>query len=180
LEQNIQIEVFKMEHGVFEQIIYLMAVIFSGGLIAFLYDILRASRKIFKQGVITVNLEDIIFCVLCGLIIFSVTFYYNSGEIRLGTFFGAGLGAFVYFWILRNNIVKILVMCADILSKFSKYVFKILMFPLIFCLRLFKRPVNIIFWYAGGRIKKIKSIIKVNTYKNLKKWKILKLFMRKQ
>ena len=92
-----------MEQGITEQLEFLSAVFCSGILFGFLYDILRAKRRLFKASGVFVNFEDILFCLICGSILLLVIFYLNSADVRISAFIGAGAGAFLYFYILKNN-----------------------------------------------------------------------------
>lgn len=168
-----------MEQGVSKQLIYLCAVIITGILSGFLYDILRAKRRLVKSGKICINFEDVLFLIICGGIMLFVTYFYNSGEIRISSFLGMVLGAGLYFFILRNRMVNLLVKIILYIKKFIILVIKIIFFPIRIILRLFRKPVYIFCWVVGGKFKRFKTIIRVNFLKILHKVKILNIFAKK-
>lgn len=168
-----------MEQGVSNQLVYLSAVILTGILSGFIYDILRAKRRLVKSGKICINLEDVFFLIICGGIMLFVTYFYNSGEIRFSSFFGMIFGIGVYFFILRNRMVNLLVKIILYVRKFIMLVIKIIFIPMRIILRLFKKPVYIFCWVVGGRIRRFKTIIRINLFKIMHRVKILNIFTKK-
>ena len=169
-----------MEQGITEQLKFLAAVFASGILFGFFYDVLRAKRKLFNSTGFSVNLEDILFCIICGGILLVVIFYLNSAKVRLSAFFGAGAGIVLYFYLLKNKMVKLLVKTAVFMEKIIFRILKVILFPLKILIRLFKKPVCIIYWHAGSKMKKLKSISKVNLHKLGKKAVLFNLFIKKR
>ncbi len=168
-----------MEQGVSKQLIYLSAIILTGILSGFLYDVLRAKRRLVKSGKVCINLEDILFLIICGVIMLFVTYFYNSGEIRISSFFGMIFGTGMYFLILRNRMVNLLVKIILYVKKLIILVVKIVFFPIRIILRLFKKPVYIFCWVVGGKFRRFKTIIRVNFFKILQRAKILNIFTKK-
>lgn len=169
-----------MEQGITEQLKFLSAVFISGILFGFLYDVLRAKRKLFKTTGFSVNFEDILFCVICGSTLLVVIFYFNSAKIRISAFLDAGAGVLLYFYILKNKMVKFLVRTAIFTEKIVAGVLKVILFPVKIIIRLFKKPVCIIYWHVGSKMKKIKSILKVNLHKLGEKARLFNLFIKKR
>ncbi len=168
-----------MQDGTFFEIRFLLAVYLSGMLCGFVYDFLRARRKLLNLGNIYVNIEDIIYCLFTGIIFLIVTFFLNNAQIRLSGFLGLFVGEFTYFFILRNRMRNFLVFVFGKIFKILLFTLKILLLPIILLNRLLKRPVGIVVWYAGGKIKIAKS--KFSTIKNLAKnrCKIANIFIKK-
>ena len=168
-----------MVHGINEQIKYIIATFLTGLIIGFLYDFLRARRKLINFGNICVNIEDILFCVSSGFLFLTITFYFNSGDIRIGGFFCVFLGILSYFFVLRNRMVNLIVVVTVYFKKLLTSILKIIAFPVKIVVRLFKKPIEIIIWYTGGGIKKTKRVVKTLIFKQKKLLSMLNLFIRK-
>lgn len=168
-----------MEQGVSNQLIYLSAVILTGILSGFIYDILRAKRKLVKSGRVCINIEDVFFLIICGGVMLFVTYFYNSGEIRISSFFAMIIGTGLYFLILRNRMVNFLVKIILYVKKFIIFVIKIIFIPVRIILRLFRKPVYIFCWVVGGRLRRFKTIIRINYLKIMHRAKILNIFTKK-
>ena len=169
-----------MQQGVSEQVIYLCIVFLNGILSGFLYDILRAKRKVFNVSKTGIIIEDILFCIICGGLVLYCTFRFNSGEVRVGAFFCIALGFSLYYLILRNRVLKVLVKAIIVIKKSIKFLLKTVLFPVKIIIRLFRKPACIIVWYAGSKYKRFKSIFRVNINKLKKRAYICNLFMKKR
>ena len=169
-----------MQNGIEEQIRFLIAVFLSGMLCGLVYDVFRARRKLLRLSNIYVNAEDVIFLIITGIIFLAVTFYLNSGVIRVSGFFGLRSGELVYFLLFRNHVRNFLIFLAKKIYKLLIIILRILFLPIKIIIRLFKKPVYIAAWYAGGRIKKTKS--KLRIFKNIIKnrIKLINLFVKKK
>ena len=169
-----------MQQGLNEQVVYLCIVFLNGILSGFLYDILRAKRKVFKVSKTGIIIEDILFCVICGGISLYFTFHFNSGEIRAGAFFCIGLGFMLYYLIIRNKALNVLVKAILIIKKLIRFLLKTVLFPVKIIVRLFRKPACVIVWYAGGKYKRLRSIFRVNINKLKKRAYICNLFIKKR
>lgn len=169
-----------MIQGIEKQIIYLLAVFICGAVSGLFYDALRAKRRLSKPSDTLVNIEDIFFLLLCGIIILAATYRFNSGEIRAGTVIGAASGFFVYYFVFKNSIMLLLVKLFKILIRLAVFILRLLFFPLKLTNRLLKKPVCVIVWYAGGKYKKVKSILGINLHKMKKRIYINRLFTKRK
>lgn len=169
-----------MVHGTQEQLSFLLGTIGAGLLCSLFYDIIRVRRKLINLGNLCVNIEDVFFCIFTGIVFLFVTFYLNSGIIRISGLSGIIIGEIFYFVILRNKVRNLLIFLVKLLVKFISLILNILIFPFKLIRHIFKRPVCIAIWYVGGKFKKIKSKLKliIDSLKN--KAKIISLFTGKR
>ena len=83
-----------------------------GMLITASYEILRILRRVIKHGDIWVGIQDFLFWVISGMIMFAMIFRCNDGVVRGYIFIAFLIGAYLYhqsisFWIVKY-ISKIL------------------------------------------------------------------------
>ena len=65
--------------------------ILIGILIGLIFDIFRVSRQFFKTSNIITYIEDAVFWILIGLVLFISIFKLNNGELRAYIFLGVVL-----------------------------------------------------------------------------------------
>ena len=75
---------------------FFLAMVVFGAAAALVYDMLRVLRRLRKQSLFTVSLQDFVYWFATGLVAFRVIYRYNAGVLRLFVFVGAGLGAVLY------------------------------------------------------------------------------------
>lgn len=88
------------------------------------YDILRLFRRILPHGIVWVSIEDILYWLVAGIMIFLLLYYRNDGEFRFYIVFGIASGALLYYLLcgrflfrfLAGNIFK----CKKQLKKIVK------------------------------------------------------------
>lgn len=83
------------------------AIVLFGMVFALLYDILRVWRRIHKQSLFFVSLQDFVFWFFAGVSCFRLMYQYNSGTLRLFVPVGAGLGALLYRETIGLIFVKL-------------------------------------------------------------------------
>ena len=126
---------------------------------AFLYDILRASRRVARQSTFCVSVQDILFWVLCAVCTMLLVFRINYGEMRAFMFFGITVGAMVYYAVISPVFLKISMVAANTAAAFLK----LAAYPFACVIRVvkpkFKYFVNFVKKYLNFYIKygKIKS-----------------------
>lgn len=169
-----------MQYGVIEQIKFILIIFLSGMFCGLVYDMIRARRKLLDLGDIYVNIEDTIFCIFSGIVFLAVTFYLNSGVIRISGFFGIIFGEFLYFLLIRNKIRNFFIFLAKKINELLILIIKITLFPVKLFDRLLRRPVHIAVWYVGGRLRKVKYKFKSSGEKLKKHIKLISIFTRKR
>lgn len=94
------------------------------------YDIFRIFRRVIKHGSVLIAVEDYIFWVIWGILIFVFIFRFNNGEVRGYVFVSLITGAIIYTKsisiIVVNVISKILNFLINILLKKPVKVIKII------------------------------------------------------
>jgi spore cortex biosynthesis protein YabQ len=78
----------------------------SGIFIAFLYDIFRIKRKVVGSGKISILIEDFLYWLFAGIIIFITIFCGCNGILRGYIFIGIIFGVILYIVVLSKSIIK--------------------------------------------------------------------------
>lgn len=103
-----------------------------GIILSIFYDGLRILRRVFIHKKITMlAIEDIIFWMISGFIMFHVIFMVNDGIIRVFALMGFALGAAMYQYTISYYLVKYISKVAKYFKRMSiKIVLKIFINPL--------------------------------------------------
>ncbi len=141
-------------------IIFFAAALLAGVIIAFLYDLLRISRRIVPTGNSAVGLEDVLFFAAAAVILFYTAYLKNHGEIRWQGFLGCVLGASLYGILIRNRFVNLGTTLVKWLIKSALWLLKVVAFPVRLVLRALKKPIEIIAWYTGARLRRAKQVVR--------------------
>lgn len=149
-----------MYNTVQNEAIFFLACIVSGALIAFLYDIVRISRRLISVSDPIVNAQDIVFFALAALVLFYTAFTKNSGEVRLQGFLGGAIGVFGYAFLVRNRFVNLGEAVLKWLIKFIIWLLSTVAFPLRIIFRALKKPVVVVAWYTGQALKRARRVAK--------------------
>ncbi|MEE1013352.1 MAG: spore cortex biosynthesis protein YabQ [Clostridia bacterium] len=131
-----------------------------GGGLAFVYDVLRSGRRIAKNSVIRVNLEDMVFFLLAGVLLFFLAYDKNGGRLRWQGFLGTVLGVSIYYLIFRDSVVRAMVWVSQALMTLVLWLVKIFLFPVCIVYRILAKPFLIIGWYSKKGASKAGGIIK--------------------
>ncbi len=141
-------------------IIFFLAALVSGAVIAFLYDLIRISRRIHRIDTLAVGIQDIAFFIAAAIILFYAAYTKNSGEVRWQGFLGCFLGIGAYALVVRNRFVNLGTTLLKWLIKSALTLLRIIAFPVKIVLRAVKKPVEIIAWYTGLGLRRAKRITK--------------------
>lgn len=154
---------------------------FVAGIIsAFIYDLLRVSRRILGPGDGIVNLEDIIFLAVVAVIMFGAAYIKNSGEMRWQGFIGFGSGAGMYVALVKNRFLNVSTAIIKWLIKVVEKIIKILLFPIRLIFKIFKRPISVVMWYTGQGVRRAKRIARRGGDKLSLRFKNIGLMLRKK
>lgn len=134
--------------------------LFAGAAVAFIYDLLRVSRRILGPGDRVVNLQDILFLAAAAVIMFTAAYIKNSGEVRWHGFIGFGAGAVLYAVVVKNRFLNVSTVIIKWLVKITEKIIKILLFPIRLVFKIFKRPINVVIWYTGRGVRRAKRLVR--------------------
>lgn len=97
-----------------------------GGLVLLIYDLLRVIRRLIKHGSFWLAVEDLIFWIITGFLIFSMIYRQNNGIIRGYAVMGMTAGMLIYNIIVKDHLVNIIVKGIRIIIKPFAAVLKII------------------------------------------------------
>lgn len=123
---------------------FFLVSIFCGGMISLVYDGIRIFRRIIKHGGLLVALEDLIFWIGSGVMIFVMMYQQNNGIIRGFSIMGMMLGMIVYSKLFSRFIVK---GCTFVIRKGCSFIVQ--------TMALVLKPFLCVFGFAGRKTKKI-------------------------
>ena len=103
-------------------------------MITFIYDQIRIVRRVLPHGSVLVAIEDLLFWLFAGIVIFSLLYRMNAGTLRWFAVFGLATGMFFYKKIFRDFLVNFM---STVIRRILDIVVRILSIPLNFV----KRPV---------------------------------------
>lgn len=149
--------------------IFLLYALRMGIFITFLYDNLRAVRRVIPHNLFWISLEDLIFWIYCASQVFLLMYHESNGTLRWFAVLGALVGMMLYMRLISRHYVY----CASfILGKFCFVLVKIgrvMFFPLHKMSQALKKGLKRIFrkgYKLGGRLKK-----KLTSYRKMLKMK---------
>jgi len=128
----------------FEQLISFVYFILVGLVVSVIFDIFRILRKTTKTSDIVTNIQDILFCIITGIILLLSIFYFNKGELRLYIFIGIGIGITFYMIFISKYFIKINVAIINFIKKIIYWLFKPFIILLNFTKKMFLKPISFI------------------------------------
>lgn len=136
-----------------------------GGILMFVYDMLRILRRLVRHNTWWVDLEDFLFWVGSAIAIFSMLFRENDGYLRGFSIGGVVLGMLLYAATLSPLVVKasvfVLKKIAFVLTRPLVWVSRLLKIPL----RAIRRQGKKIMVFSKKRLKKIWKTVKIRLCK---------------
>lgn len=156
-----------------EQLISFGYFIIIGIVLSIIFDIFRILRRTIKTSDIITNIQDILFCIITGIIILFSLFYFNNGQLRMYVFLGIFIGIMIYMIFISKYFIKINV----IIINFIKKVVYLLMQPFIIILNFTKRlifkPISFIIinikCFTIKNLQKVKKVTKKDKKMLIKK-----------
>ncbi len=163
-----------LEVSITNQAFIFLSSVVAGLIVGFVFDIFRILRKVIKTSNIITYLEDILFWILVAIIIFTLVFVTNNGELRWYEFLGVALGVIFYQLVFSMYIIKISVKVIEIIKKIIISTLRILLFPFVFLYKQLRKPCrHFIHWTKKG-LKRVRMLFsrfmkKIKLYfKNIK------------
>ena len=120
--------------------------------LAFIYDLLRLSRRVIKTNDLVINIPDIVFLILSGLGAACTAYAVNNGQMRAYALLGTVLGFTAYRMIFKMRIVSLFEGLLNAAGRAVLFVCRILLMPVRFAVRVIGKPV---FVTLGSLTRKI-------------------------
>jgi len=111
------------------QIYYFLCAVISGLIVGLMIDGYRGVRYWSKPRGFVAAISDMLFWILCAIIIFIFFLYTNNGDFRYYTIVGMGLGIFLYFKLLSRGFLKIMRWFIYYMGKTIRFIWSVLIFP---------------------------------------------------
>ena len=92
-----------MSEGILLELQFFFRAFVWGILMMVLYDLIRIFRRLIRHSVLAVAVEDVLYWIVCGILIFRMLYLENSGAIR-----GFAIAAVVLGMILYLQFEKFL------------------------------------------------------------------------
>ena len=145
-----------------EQLISFIYFVIVGVVLSIIFDIFRILRRTIKTSDIVTNIQDILFCIITGMIILFSIFYFNNGELRLYVFLGVFIGITLYMIFISKYFIKINVAIINFIKKIIFFILKPFIFLLNFTKKLIFNPISfIIINVKGFTLKNLQKFKKV-------------------
>ncbi|KAB3531890.1 spore cortex biosynthesis protein YabQ [Alkaliphilus pronyensis] len=106
-----------------------LATIYGGILIAFIYQLYKIFRSIFKPKKLATTLQDAIFWTIITAVAFYVLIFSNQGDLRFYNFLGFLIGVLIYEHVLAKPINKGLNYILKIANEFLTDIWKLIIYP---------------------------------------------------
>jgi len=136
---------------------FLMTVL-AGFLTAFLFDLFRVLRRLFRHPNFLTQAEDVVFWILAILGVFYI-FLRENAQMRVFTFVGLFVGMALYFLTLSFYVRLVLNAVTGFLKRVVITAFKILLFPLKALFKLAARLLRLLGKLLKKPVKKSKSAL---------------------
>ncbi|WP_242855792.1 spore cortex biosynthesis protein YabQ [Ruminiclostridium josui] len=112
-----------------EQVYIFFYAVLAGGVLAFLYDILRIKRRAIKTNVIILSVEDIIFWLLSAIIVFLTVYNSNDGQMRGFIFIGNILGVILYLSLFSKFVIASSMMVINFIKRIVLFIWRVVTYP---------------------------------------------------
>lgn len=131
-----------MNQMVSSQTILFLTSIEIGILMGVLFDLVRIFRKLIKHPNFLVQIEDMLYWVVCGFVSFYMLYICNYAEIRPYIFIGIILGGILYLCTFSIIFMKIATIIIDYIKRIITRVIALILIPIKGLIRLVKIPLS--------------------------------------
>lgn len=118
----------------------LLATIYGGILIGFIYDLYKIFRRIFHPQKIATVIQDFLFWLMISLVAFYVLIISNQGALRFYNFLGFIIGALAYTFFLSEIVSNTILLILRIIKRFIMDLYQLMIYPLRVGLCLIEVP----------------------------------------
>lgn len=158
-----------MSFEIVSEINFLLATIFLGMVMTFLYDCLRIIRRVIRHNQWITSIEDFLYCCSCFILSFMLLYRENNGMIRWFSVVGVAIGMMIYKVTLSplytHYATRLLRIISGLLEKIIVYVNR----PVKKCYIAFSRKGRTYCYF----MKKKAKIMKTNALRRVKVIKLL-------
>lgn len=126
-----------------------------------IYDILRILRRLLKHSVWIVSIEDLVFWIVSGILIFKMMYEQNNGIIRGFSIMAMGMGMIVYYYLISDFFVEIMVWLIHLILGPFLWVYHTVRWIIHLFLMKVKKVVN----FLLKRLKKLFRTVKIGVKK---------------
>jgi len=162
-----------MSTAISTELFFFLKSILTGALIVFIYDIIRIFRRIIKHRTLAIALEDGLYWLASGFLIFMMMYEENDGIVRGFSIIGVALGMIVYNGSISKLVVKYTAFVINGVIHIVKKILYILSTPFRFILKKLGKGTNKISTKIGKgkkyflkRLKNKLKEVKITLYKN--------------
>ena len=153
-----------MNQIVSSQTILFLTSVEIGILMGVLFDLVRIFRKLIKHPNFLVQIEDMLYWVICGFVSFYMLYICNYAEIRPYIFIGIILGGIFYFCTFSIVFMKIATIIINYIKKVINRIIGWMLIPIKGMIHLVSIPLN----YLKRKFVHIKYLNKVR-YRQFKR-----------
>lgn len=125
-----------------DQLLLFLTAIEIGICMGVLFDLIRIFRKLIKHPNFFVQIEDMLYWIICGFIGFYMLYICNYAEIRPYIFIGIVLGGVFYFATFSIIFMKIATIVIFYIKALISKVIKWIMIPIRYILRMMRIPLR--------------------------------------
>lgn len=143
-----------------------------GAILFAAYDLLRVYRNVFRHCKFVIAIEDIVFWIIAGILIFRMMYQMNDGTIRYYSIISILIGMKLYQVIFS---VRIVILLSAVLLAIKNLIINFLHFlasPLQFVLKKIRMFFGFLTKMFKKRVGLIVSCLKKQLKKHTKKFKI--------
>ncbi len=133
-----------------------------GFLLGILYDVFRTLRLIISRSASFTVAMDILYFLLCALLVFCFNLVVDSGKIRLYVLFGDMLGWLIYYFSLGEISAKLVNRVISSVKRVVSSIYGLFSRPV----RLLKRKTKKLFSFFKKTIKKFNKKLKFDLQKH--------------
>lgn len=113
---------------IYGQFVFLLCNFIAGIVVAGLFDLYRVVRNIKKINKILVFIQDIVFLILCALIVFAFLLYTNEAFINIYVYVFMILGIIFYVKLISRGYVKVVDVTIKSLMKITRIIVNFIIF----------------------------------------------------
>lgn len=146
-----------MNQMVTEQSLLFLTSVQIGVLMGVLFDLIRVFRKIIKHPNFFVQIEDMLYWIVCGFIGFYMLYICNYAYVRPYIFIGIILGGVLYFATFSIIFMKIATIVIFYIKALIRKLIKLFLIPVKGIIQLIRIPLK----YVGKQYTYFKHISKL-------------------